>query len=143
MNDVKDWRRVQAGDALPVFDAPAISRTTLALFAGASGDHNPMHIDSDFARAAGEDDVFAHGMLAMAYLAQVLTRWAPQPALRSYRARFVAITRLGESLRCEGCVLRVYQQDGEQRAQLQLRAADQRGETKLIGEAVVALAAPA
>ena len=41
-------------------------RATLALFAGASGDHNPIHIDLDVARSAGLDDVFAHGMLSMA-----------------------------------------------------------------------------
>ncbi len=41
-----------------------VDRTTLALFAGASGDHNPIHIDIDFARRAGMPDVFAHGMLA-------------------------------------------------------------------------------
>ena len=35
---------------LPELILPPISRTTLALFAGASGDHNPIHIDLDFAR---------------------------------------------------------------------------------------------
>ena len=45
-----------------------ISRTTLALFAGASGDHHPVHIDLDHARSTGNQDVFAHGMLTMAYL---------------------------------------------------------------------------
>ena len=44
----------------------AITRTTLALYAGASGDHNPMHIDIDFAKKAGFPDVFAQGMLVMA-----------------------------------------------------------------------------
>ena len=45
----------------------------LALFAGASGDHNPIHIDIDFARKAGMPDVFAHGMLSMAWLGRLLT----------------------------------------------------------------------
>jgi hypothetical protein len=40
----------------------------LAVFAGASGDHVPLHIDIDFARRAGMPDVFAHGMLGMAWL---------------------------------------------------------------------------
>jgi acyl dehydratase len=137
-----DWSEPQVGDELPAFTAPAISRAALALYAGASGDHNPMHIDSDFARAAGQDDVFAHGMLGMAYLAQLLTRWAPQAALRSCRARFVSITRLGDCLRCEATVLQLLEQDGERRARLQLRAANQHGETRVLGEAVLALAAP-
>ena len=57
---------VQLGDVLPPLDMPPINRTQLALFAGASGDHNPIHIDTDFARQAGMPDVFAHGMLGMA-----------------------------------------------------------------------------
>ena len=48
---------VNVGDALPPLALPPLTRTTLALFAGASGDHNPIHIDIDFARAAGMPDV--------------------------------------------------------------------------------------
>ena len=57
---------VQVGDALPPLQLPPVDRTTLALFAGASGDHNPIHIDIDVARRAGMPDVFAQGMLGMA-----------------------------------------------------------------------------
>lgn len=39
---------IQVGDTLPALNLPPISRTTLALFAGASGDHNPIHIDIGF-----------------------------------------------------------------------------------------------
>jgi len=63
----------QAGDRLPEIDFGRISRATLALYAGASGDHNAIHIDSDFARKAGVDDVFAQGMLSMGVLARVVT----------------------------------------------------------------------
>ena len=48
-----------------------------ALFAGASWDHNPIHIDTDFARASGHPDVFAHGMLVMGYLGQALSDVVP------------------------------------------------------------------
>ena len=65
---------VSVGQELPPLKLPPITRTTLALFAGASGDHNPVHIDIDFARAAGMPDVFAHGMLSMAYLGRFLTQ---------------------------------------------------------------------
>ena len=60
--------KLHVGDMLEPMTHDPISRTTLALFAGASGDHNPIHIDIDFAKSVGLDDVFAHGMLGMAYL---------------------------------------------------------------------------
>ena len=51
---------LKVGDTLPPLALPPINRTTLALFAGASNDHNPMHIDIDFARAGGMPDVLSN-----------------------------------------------------------------------------------
>jgi acyl dehydratase len=79
-----------------------VDRTTLALFAGASGDHNPIHIDLDFARRAGMPDVFAQGMLGMAWLGRLLTRWVPQARLRRFDVRFQGITHLGHVITCRG-----------------------------------------
>ncbi len=80
---------------------PPITRHTLALYCGASGDHNPIHVDIDFARAAGFPDVFSHGMLAMAYLGQALTDAVAPDRIRSFSTRFAAITQLGARLTCE------------------------------------------
>ena len=118
---------------------PPISRHTLALYCGASGDHNPMHVDIDFARKAGFPDVFSHGMLVMAYLGQALTDAVRPDKIRSFSTRFAAITQLGAKLTCEGTVTELFEADGEKRARLALAAKDKTGETKLAGEAVVAL----
>ena len=56
---------------------PTIGRDTLAAFAQASGDDNPIHLDSGVARSMGFDDVFAHGMLSLAYLGRLLTNHVP------------------------------------------------------------------
>jgi acyl dehydratase len=130
---------VNIGDELTVFTTPPITRTMLALYAGASGDHNPMHIDLDFARQAGLDDVFAHGMLVMAQMGRALTNWAPQTALRQFGVRFVAITHVHDVLTCGGKIVEKFEADGEQRVRLELSVTDQTGERKLTGEAVVAL----
>ena len=132
---------LQVGDALPELHKEPISRTTLALFAGASNDHNPIHIDSDFAKAAGMPDVFAHGMLSMAYLGQLLTQWVPQQQLRGFRVRFAAITLLGDVVSCRGHVSEIFEVDGEARARLDVQASNQQDEVKLKGEAIVALSA--
>ena len=130
---------MSVGDELPSLAKPLISRTTLALFAGASGDHNPIHIDIDFARAAGMDDVFAHGMLGMAYLGQLLTQWVPQQQLRSYGVRFGSITQLGAQMSCAGKVVEKFEENGEKRVRLELQATDENGDVKLVGQAVAAL----
>lgn len=130
---------LSVGDEISAVNKPAISRHTLALYCGGSGDHNPVHVDSDFAKAAGMPDVFAHGMLSMAYLGQALTGWVPQSALRSYGVRFASITWVGNELTCGGTVTEKFEEDGEKRVRLEVKAADQDGDIKLIGEAVVAL----
>lgn len=130
---------LSVGDEISAVNKPAISRHTLARYCGGSGDHNPIHVDSDFAKAAGMPDVFAHGMLSMAYLGQALTGWVPQSALHSYGVRFASITWVGNELTCGGTVTEKFEEDGEKRVRLEVKAADQYGDIKLIGEAVVAL----
>ena len=116
-----------------------ITRHTLALYCGASGDHNPIHVDIDFAKAAGMPDVFAHGMLSMAYLGRLLTDLAPQAALRTFATRFTAITQLGAEITCTAKLVERFSEHGEGRARLEIKAVDQNNDVKLLGEAVVAL----
>ena len=118
---------------------PPITRHMLALYCGASGDHNPIHVDLDFARSAGFPDVFAHGMLVMAYLGQALTDAVRPSSIRSFSTRFAAITQLGAQLTCEGHVAELLEQNGERRMRLSLTTKDETGEIKLAGEAIVAL----
>ena len=122
---------LSVGDEISAVNKPAISRHTLALYCGGSGDHNPIHVDSDFAKAAGMPDVFAHGMLSMAYLGQALTGWVPQSALRSYGVRFASITWVGNELTCGGTVTEKFEEDGEKRVRLEVKAADQDGDCLL------------
>ena len=127
---------VQIGTELPPLHTDPISRLTLALYCGASGDHNPIHVDTDFARAAGQDDVFAHGMLGMAYLARLVTGWVPQRAIRALSTRFVAITHVGDRVACSGTVV---EKLAGNRVRLALSTQDDNGIVKLAGEAVVEL----
>ena len=132
-------RTIAVGDRLPEHVQGPITRTTLALFAGASNDYVPLHIDSDYAKAAGMDDVFGHGMLSMAYLAQSLTRWAPQDRLRRWNARFTAITPLHATVHCRGEVVEIFEEAGERLARLKISAWTDTDLQTLDGEAVVAI----
>ena len=130
---------IQVGTHIPELALPPVSRFTLALYAGASGDHNPIHIDSDFAKEAGMPDVFAHGMLSMAYLGRMLTNWQPQAKLRKFGNRFAAITHLQDAISCSGKVVEILERDGETLARCEIQAVKHSGEQTLVGEALVAL----
>lgn len=118
---------------------PPITRAALAFYAGASGDVNEAHVDLDVARAAGFDDVFAHGMLVMAYMGRAVTDTVPPHRLRALSTRFAGITHLGDALMCSGTVGEVFEEDGERRVAIDLEMKNQSGDLKLVGRAVVAL----
>ena len=131
------YDNLKVGDRLPVLTTAPVSRLDLALYCGASGDHNPIHVDIDFARNAGMDDVFAHGMLSMAFLGRLVTDWVPQHQLREYGVRFVAITHVGDAISCEGEVVEKYETAGEKRVKVALITRNQDNDVKLKGEAVI------
>jgi len=130
---------VQIGDDLPTLTLQPVDRTTLALFAGASGDHNPAHIDIDVARASGMPDVFAQGMLGMAWLGRLLTNWAPQSQLRKFDVRFAGITHLGNAITCTGQVVEKLVHNDERCVRVEISSANQFGQVKIVGAALIAL----
>ncbi|MFD3563321.1 MaoC/PaaZ C-terminal domain-containing protein [Streptomyces sp. NPDC058686] len=126
---------LSTGDSLTL-QAPKITRTALALYAGASGDHNPVHIDTDACQSVGIPDVFAHGMLSMAHLGRLLTDRVPQERIRTFAVRFSAITPVNATPVCKGVVTRV--EDGLAHLDLTVTLPD--GTVTLQGSAVVTAA---
>ena len=132
-----DLDKVCVGEKIPDLVIEPVTRSTLALYAGASGDHNPIHIDLDFARKAGMNDVFAHGMLIMAYLGRAITNIAPQSSLRNFNVRFSSITNVGNVLTCSGQVKKIYNHDNKRLVVLDLMVADGTGDIKVSGTATI------
>ena len=101
-----DAKTVAVGDALPSLVKGPITREHLKRYADASGDHNPIHLDEEFAKSAGYPSVFAHGMLSMGYLGELLVTAGGAPeAVRKFKARFAQHVRCGhfDVLEIEGC----------------------------------------
>ena len=130
---------VSPGDLLPPLELPPVTREMLARYAEASWDRNPVHTDLEAARAIGARDVFAHGMLQMAWLGRVVTNWTAQRDLREFDARFVAMTLPGERITCTGRVVEKLERDGLKLVRIALAATNESGKTKVAGEALVAL----
>lgn len=129
-----DWNALNVGDTLPPLELPPLTRHTLALYCGASSDHNPIHVDIDFAKAAGLPDVIAHGMLSVAWIGRLLTNWVPQTAIRSLDVRFVAPTLVGERITCSG---RITEKSNDS-VRLELQTANEDGTVKITGAALIA-----
>ena len=125
------------GDKIPDLVIEPITRSTLALYAGASGDHNPIHIDFDFAKEVGMKDVFAHGMLIMAYLGRAVTNIVPQSNLKNFNVRFSSITNIGDILTCSGEVNKIDKNNSKKTIVLGLIVSDEFGDIKISGGATI------
>ncbi|MFT4562738.1 MAG: acyl dehydratase [Gammaproteobacteria bacterium] len=136
---VPNYSSLNVDDNIPSMTMPPVTRHALAIYCGASGDHNPLHVDIDFARESGLDDVIAHGMLIMAYMGRTLTDWAPQDAIRSFDTRFQAMTLIGDAITTTGTIVEKFDEGKEHCVRVEVTAADQRGEVKALGTAVIAL----
>jgi acyl dehydratase len=114
-----------------------ITRTTLGLYAAASWDHNPLHIDSDFARENGLEDVIGHGMLSMAYLGRWVTDRYGVDCIAEFAVRFLAVTSVGDVLVCSGQPAALMERDGKSVRRVELAVSNQRGESVLAGHVLV------
>lgn len=141
MMTCKTPQTAQIGETIGELAFGPVTRTMLGLYAGASLDHNPIHIDSDFARQAGQDDVFAHGMLGMAQFGRLVSNWAGLNHVQSLSTRFTAIVPVGSKLRFTGKVVERENQDDKTTLTLELQAFLEGGATALTGKAVVVAAA--
>jgi len=65
-----------------------ITRADLVAYAGASGDHNPIHQDEAVARSVGLPGVIAHGMYTMALAARAVQSWFPGAEVVSFGCKF-------------------------------------------------------
>lgn len=131
---------VQEGDAAPEV-AQVLTRTDLVMYAGASGDFNPMHHDEVAAKEAGLPSVFGHGMFTMGLLGKALTDYVGVGNLEKYSVRFTQQTWPGETLTTKVAVVRKYDEDGDHKVELDCSVVNQDGAAKVQGTAVAVLPA--
>ena len=113
-----------------------LTRTQLVMYAGASGDYNPLHTDEVFAtQVAGFPGVFAHGMLTMALTGKALTDWVGDGRLRTFGVRFRGQVWPGDSLTTTMTVRALRDTDGESLVDLDIVTRNQNGDVVLSGAA--------
>lgn len=131
---------VSEGDEAPEL-SHELTRTDLVMYAGASGDFNPMHHDEVKAKEAGLPSVFGHGMYSAGLLATAVTNWVGIGNLTRYKVRFAKQTWPGETFTTK-IVVTAKRKDGDRNlVDLECQLLNQAGEVKVNGEATAALPA--
>jgi acyl dehydratase len=112
---------------------PSITRTQIVKYAGASGDFNPIHHDELYAIRAGNDRVFAMGMMSAGFLSHMITDWVGDGNLRKYQVRFGRQVWPGDTITCKGRITRKYTEGGKNYMEAEVFAENQRAEKVITG----------
>jgi acyl dehydratase len=110
----------------------------LAMWAGASGDFNPIHYDRDFALSRGLLGVVVHGQLSTAFLCQMLSDWyGKKGSLKKINVSYKGLSYPGDTLTCRGVVKEKSAADNL--VTLDIWVENQKGEKTVVGTAIVSL----
>ena len=105
-------------------------------YAAASGDFNPIHIDAEVGRQAGQPGAILQGMCTMAWLTDSCVRYFEDPArIVKVEVRFARPVVVGDTIRFEGRCVAI---EGR-RVRVEVSAKNQRGEDVLKNAAVEAV----
>jgi acyl dehydratase len=116
-----------------------ISQDNINLYAKASGDFNPIHIDADYARKTPLGGTVAHGMLILACVSQMMTNAFGRDWLSGGRlnVRFRAPARPGDVITVSGTIRRMEKGDGFQMIDCDILCRNQNNEPVITGDAKV------
>jgi 3-hydroxybutyryl-CoA dehydratase len=129
---------LQVGRLLPELQKH-VTQEDINLYAKASRDFNPIHINVEFARSTAAGGTIAHGMLILAYISQMMTDSFGISWLRGgrFNVRFKSPARPGDLLTVRGKVIKILKENQQTTFNCDVICANQKGETVITGEAIV------
>ena len=130
------FEEIREGDEAPPVVVANITRTHIVRYAGASGDFNPIHHDELYAIRAGNDRIFAMGMMTAGFLSHMIADWVGDGKLRRYKIRFGRQVWPGDTVTCTGKITRKYTQGGKNYLEADVLAENQRAEKVITGTIV-------
>ena len=127
---------LKVGDSYQEEICNNLSRTQIVMYAGTSGDYNPLHSDEIFTtEIAGYPSVFAHGMLTMGMTGKMLTNYVGDGQLTYYGVRFTSQVWPGDTLTATATVTDIREEDGQQIADIDLSTTNEEGTEVIKGKA--------
>jgi 3-hydroxybutyryl-CoA dehydratase len=116
-----------------------IVQEDINLYAKASRDFNPIHIDENFAKKTPLGGTIAHRMLILAYASQMMTINFGKYWLNggSLNVRFKAPARPGDVITVSGTIAKLQNEPAQTTISCDILCANQKGEAVITGEAIV------
>ena len=127
---------LNVGDSHEEIVVDDLTRTQLVMYAGASGDYNPLHTDEIYTKEiAGYPTVFAHGMLTMGLTGKMLTNYVGDGRLTQFGVRFTNQVWPGDTLTASTVVKEIHETKVALFVDLDVKTSNQKGEIVVSGYA--------
>lgn len=138
MNAAANLNSFEVGQSLPEMKKQ-ITQEEINLYAKASKDFNPIHIDEKFARNTPLGGTVAHGMLVLAYVSQMMAKYFGRVWLTGggLNVRFKAPARPGDVLSIQGKILKIQKEADQISIRCDILCSNQKKEIVISGEAIV------
>jgi 3-hydroxybutyryl-CoA dehydratase len=129
---------LQVGQNLPDLQK-SIAQQDINLYAKASRDFNPIHIDENFARNTPAGGTIAHGMLILAFASQMMTESFGKDWLCGghFNVRFKTPARPGDTISIQGKVRQIQDENSRKVVTCDILCSNPKGETVISGDAIV------
>ncbi len=135
----RSYGEIQVGEELPPVSR-LVTQETINQYADVTGDHNPIHVDPEFAKKTMFGGPIAHGVISLSFVFQALTDWLGRAALDRSKIRitFISPVRPGDTVTARGTVSDKREAEGRKLAVCELWLENQRQERCIVVEAEVA-----
>jgi len=129
-------KNINEGYEIPATSIGSFNQNDLVKYAEASGDFNQIHLDKEFAKKVGLDNVITHGMLIMAHLGKSIINLNSVSFLKHFSVQFCSITRLEEKLIFKGEVSKIEKNNQKKNITLKLKVLNLAGEVEILGKMI-------
>lgn len=136
--DILDKLGVDVGTK--VSHMKTVTETDIGMYAGVSGDFNPVHMCEEYAKKTFFDGRIAHGLIALGLISAAMTKLPGLVIFLSDSNKFLAPVRIGDSITATAEVIKAKKDKGI--ITLKTACTNQKGETVVEGEWVLRLYEP-
>ena len=133
MNDGKSIHELKIGDSAEI--SKTITESDIELFARATGDYNPVHLDQAYAEKTSFKGRIAHGLFSVGLLSRILGNILPGHGTiyLSQEVKFLAPVRIGDTITAKVEVLELIPE--KNRVKFKTTCTNQKGEVVVEGTA--------
>lgn len=117
----RDATQVVVGDTLPMLTR-SITQEIINAYAEATGDFNPIHVDPEYSKTGPFGRTIAHGLMTLAFVAQMLNEWSDGRFDESGEVdiAFIGPVFVGDTIEVTGSVEQIVDRDGVASARVKL-----------------------